>query len=201
MISGSAAAGAGVPGVPFAAGTGCASRSRNSLREISTAPILAKFSFPPVWSGCTCVLTINRTGSFEICLIAAAIFRAQRRELSVHHEDAVRARQHANRAALAVERVEVVGEFGGLDLYLAEIGLPLALGNMPPRPKRQTQPALLAPVNSTYSSSSSLLEWEDQFRFCSTSIHGSIYLPRRILSPATNLAIPCGSRYKFAKTH
>ncbi len=34
----------------------------------------AKFALPPVWSGCTCVLTINRTGWFETCLIAAAIF-------------------------------------------------------------------------------------------------------------------------------
>src|ERR1700740_1450658 len=34
-------------------------------------------------------------------------FSAERRELRVHHEDAIRAGEHADRAALAIESVEV----------------------------------------------------------------------------------------------
>ena len=46
---------------------------------------------------------------------------AQRRELRVDHEDAVGPDEHADGAALAVERVELVGDLVGLDLDLAEI--------------------------------------------------------------------------------
>ena len=46
---------------------------------------------------------------------------AERRELRVDHEYAIRAEQHADRPALAVERVELVGDLVGLDLDLAEV--------------------------------------------------------------------------------
>ena len=48
-------------------------------------------------------------------------FLAQRRELRVDHEDAIGADQDADRSALAVERVELVGHLVGFDLDLAEI--------------------------------------------------------------------------------
>ena len=46
---------------------------------------------------------------------------AQRRKLAVHHENAVRPNQDADGAALPLERIEIIGQLGGLDLDLAEI--------------------------------------------------------------------------------
>jgi hypothetical protein len=47
----------------------------------------------------------------------------ERRELRVDHQDAVWTGQHADRAALTVERVEVAGDLRRLDLDLAEVRL------------------------------------------------------------------------------
>ena len=65
-------------------------------------------------------------GAIRDLLDGRGDFLAQGRELSVHHEDAVRPREHANRSALTLERVKIVGQLGGLDLDLAEIRLALA---------------------------------------------------------------------------
>src|SRR5438477_6845608 len=51
----------------------------------------------------------------------------QRSELRVYHEHPVRARQHADSAALSIERIEIVGDLGGLDLDLTEVLLRLPL--------------------------------------------------------------------------
>ena len=45
----------------------------------------------------------------------------QRRELAVHHDDAVGADRDRDVAALAFEHIGVVAEIGGLDLDLGEI--------------------------------------------------------------------------------
>src|SRR4029453_10533794 len=42
---------------------------------------------------------------------------------TVNQEDSVGPDERANRSSLTLERVEVIGELGGLDLDLAEIGL------------------------------------------------------------------------------
>ncbi len=47
----------------------------------------------------------------------------ERRELRVHHEDSFRPDEHADGAALAFERVEIVADLGGLDLHFAEVRL------------------------------------------------------------------------------
>src|SRR5262245_11715171 len=47
----------------------------------------------------------------------------ERGELTVNEEDSVGPDECANRSSLTLERVEVIGELGGLDLDLAEIGL------------------------------------------------------------------------------
>jgi hypothetical protein len=46
---------------------------------------------------------------------------AERRELRVHHEHAVGADQHADRPALPLQRVELVGDLVRLDFHLAEV--------------------------------------------------------------------------------
>ena len=48
---------------------------------------------------------------------------AERRELRVDHQHAVGSRQHANRAALPLQRIEVPGDLRRLDLHLAEVRL------------------------------------------------------------------------------
>ena len=53
----------------------------------------------------------------------------ERGELAVHHQHAVRSGQYANRAALAVERVEGAGDLVRLDLDLAEVLLRLRVDN------------------------------------------------------------------------
>src|SRR4029453_7263339 len=47
----------------------------------------------------------------------------ERSELTINEEDAVGSGERPNLSSLARERVEVIGELGGLDLDLAEIGL------------------------------------------------------------------------------
>ena len=54
---------------------------------------------------------------------------AQRRELRVDHEDAIGPDQDADGPALAVERVELVGDLVGFDLNLAEILPALRVGD------------------------------------------------------------------------
>jgi hypothetical protein len=59
----------------------------------------------------------------EICLIAADDLLAERRELRIDHAARRRARQHADRAALPFEGVEISRDLRGLDLHLAEVRL------------------------------------------------------------------------------
>ena len=54
---------------------------------------------------------------------------AQRGELRVDHEDAVGSEQDTDRASLAIERVELVGDLVGLDFNLAEILSALRVGD------------------------------------------------------------------------
>ena len=58
-----------------------------------------------------------------ICLIGGHDLVRERRELRIDHEDAVGPGQHADHAALSVERVEVVGDLGGLDFNGLEVRL------------------------------------------------------------------------------
>ncbi len=63
----------------------------------------------------------------EICLIAATIFSVSGANCASTMKTPSGPVEHADRAALSVERVEVVGQFGGLDLDLAEVLLTLRL--------------------------------------------------------------------------
>jgi pimeloyl-ACP methyl ester carboxylesterase len=63
------------------------------------------------------------TGLVGDLLDGRANLFAQRSELAVHHEHAVRTREDADGSALAVERIEIASQLRGLDLDLAEVGL------------------------------------------------------------------------------
>src|SRR5690242_17814292 len=70
-------------------------------------------------------------------------FLAERCELAVHLEDAVRPRENSDGPPLTIERIEIVRDSVGLDLDFAEVGLrALRLktgGNRRRRPGRQYQ--------------------------------------------------------------
>ena len=102
-------------------GAGCASRLRSSSRAKIVTPILPRFSLPPVWSGCTCVLMRNLIGRVRNLLHRRDDFLGQRRELAVHHEHAVGSGEDADRAALSVEDIEIGRELDGLDLDFAVV--------------------------------------------------------------------------------
>ena len=115
-MSGSDAAGGG-PALPP-----LASRARSSSRAMIATPIFARFSLPPVWSGCTCVLIMKRMGPSEILRMAATIFSLSGANCESTISTPSGAGEHADRAALTVEGVEIPRQFGRLDLDLAEVG-------------------------------------------------------------------------------
>ena len=60
-------------------------------------------------------------GSGEIFCDGGLDLVVERRELAVHHDDAVGADRDRDVAALALEHIGLVAEVGGLDLDLGEI--------------------------------------------------------------------------------
>ena len=95
------------------------------LRTLScatiSAPALAKFSLPPVWSPCQCVLSTNLTGFGVIAAIAAWIFGVSGAYWSSIRKTASLPTESADVAAGAHQHVDAVRELFGGDLDLAEI--------------------------------------------------------------------------------
>ena len=75
-------------------------------------PSLAKFARPPVWSGVLMGVDQELDPPIGDLLDRRHDLFSQRRELGVDHEHPVGADQRADYPALALERVEVVGELG-----------------------------------------------------------------------------------------
>ena len=98
-------------------------RRRTLSWATMSTPSPPRFSLPPVWSPCQCVLSTNRIGLGAEGGDRGLDLGRERRELVVDQEDAVVADRDADVAARALQHVEAVGQLGRLDLDLAPVAV------------------------------------------------------------------------------
>ena len=127
-MTGSAAAGAGVPGAPLAPGAGCVEPVAKLLAREDCHAHFAEILVAARMVAMHVRVDEELDGGVRDLLDRRHDLVGQRRELAVHHQHAIRTGEDPDRAALPVEDIEIGRELNGLDLNLAVVDGRLAHG-------------------------------------------------------------------------